>query len=194
MPSYYDAHVGEYDQKFLSGRERSRDRKERAILGSMLPRRRAKVLDIGCGTGRMTSFLHALGYDVLGVDASPNMLKEARRKHPEIRFELLDIEREKPKEKYDIVNMTRLFFHLRNQEGALKNALSCLNRNGIIIFDFLNRNSLSPLMFSIIGIYNRTPVHFNTIAELERMLGKATVLERRKIGHTGRIFIKAQRS
>lgn len=35
------------------------------------------VLDLGCGTGKMTFALRELGYDMTGVDISPEMLAEA---------------------------------------------------------------------------------------------------------------------
>ncbi len=38
------------------------------------------VLDLGCGTGKMTELLSAAGYDMIGVDGSPDMLEEAQEK------------------------------------------------------------------------------------------------------------------
>lgn len=35
------------------------------------------MLDIGCGTGRYCSILNEVGYDVLGVDISPDQLQYA---------------------------------------------------------------------------------------------------------------------
>jgi len=40
----------------------------------------ATVLDVGCGTGTLTAKLAAYGYDMIGVDASPEMLSCAQRK------------------------------------------------------------------------------------------------------------------
>ena len=38
------------------------------------------VLELGCGTGSMTELLSGLGYDMIGIDASPEMLQEAAGK------------------------------------------------------------------------------------------------------------------
>jgi SAM-dependent methyltransferase len=46
------------------------------------------VADVGCGSGRVTSHLHALGLDVFGIDLSQGMLAIARRDHPGLRFEV----------------------------------------------------------------------------------------------------------
>lgn len=42
-----------------------------------LPARPVLVLDLACGTGSMTHALAARGYDMIGVDRSPEMLSEA---------------------------------------------------------------------------------------------------------------------
>ncbi|OZF40822.1 SAM-dependent methyltransferase [Rhodococcus sp. 14-2496-1d] len=44
------------------------------------------VLEVGCGSGRVTAELHRLGLDVAGIDLSPNMIEVARREHPHLRF------------------------------------------------------------------------------------------------------------
>jgi SAM-dependent methyltransferase len=42
--------------------------------------------DIGCGSGRHTSWLNKVGLPTVGYDASEGLLAEARRLHPQIRF------------------------------------------------------------------------------------------------------------
>lgn len=45
------------------------------------------VADLGCGPGRVTAHLHALGVDAFGIDLSPGMIAVARRTHPGLRFD-----------------------------------------------------------------------------------------------------------
>jgi SAM-dependent methyltransferase len=41
-----------------------------------------RVLDVGCGPGRVAGLLHDRGLDVIGIDLSPGMIEIARRDHP----------------------------------------------------------------------------------------------------------------
>lgn len=50
----------------------------------------ARCLDLGCGNGTLTAELAARGLDVVGMDASPEMIELARATHPELRFVLGD--------------------------------------------------------------------------------------------------------
>lgn len=45
------------------------------------------VVDLGCGSGRWAEALGDAGYDVLGVDLSPHMIRLARKRAPLARFE-----------------------------------------------------------------------------------------------------------
>ena len=54
---------------------------EAAFLESLLPAP-ARVLDAGCGTGRVATQLTSLGYHCVGVDADPDMLAVAQRRDP----------------------------------------------------------------------------------------------------------------
>jgi len=44
------------------------------------------VLDLGCGPGRLTGHLQALGLAVSGLDLSPGMVAVARARHPSLDF------------------------------------------------------------------------------------------------------------
>jgi SAM-dependent methyltransferase len=69
---------------------------ERAVLGLFGDLTRAADLgttvgDIGCGAGRLEPYLAARGLAPRGIDLSPEMIRVARRDHPEFGFEGTDL-------------------------------------------------------------------------------------------------------
>jgi SAM-dependent methyltransferase len=63
---------------------------DRAMLAGFagLVQRHGVVADIGCGTGATSRMLADIGLDVVGIDLSPNMIAEARRLNPDLRFQV----------------------------------------------------------------------------------------------------------
>lgn len=53
---------------------------EARLVDAMLPRG-ARVLDAGCGPGRLAGALHLRGHDVTGVDVDPELVEAARVDH-----------------------------------------------------------------------------------------------------------------
>lgn len=54
---------------------------EARLVDAMLPRA-SRVLDAGCGTGRVGSHLAEAGHVVVGVDVDPVLIAAARQDHP----------------------------------------------------------------------------------------------------------------
>lgn len=54
---------------------------EARLVDAMVPRG-ARILDAGCGPGRVGSELHALGHTVVGVDVDPVLIEAATVDHP----------------------------------------------------------------------------------------------------------------
>jgi SAM-dependent methyltransferase len=63
---------------------------EARLLDAMLPRR-SRVLDAGCGPGRVGAELAARGHLVVGVDADAALIEAARVDHPESVWLLADL-------------------------------------------------------------------------------------------------------
>ena len=54
---------------------------EARLVDAMLPRG-ARILDAGCGPGRVGGELHARGHTVVGVDVDPVLIAAAEQDHP----------------------------------------------------------------------------------------------------------------
>jgi trans-aconitate 2-methyltransferase len=81
------------------------------LLANVLPRPDMSVVDLGCGTGELTIELHRRlkARETIGIDSSEDMLARARAIVPDsivdatLKFEKQDIEKWKPKQKFDLV-------------------------------------------------------------------------------------------
>ncbi|HNP56557.1 MAG TPA: class I SAM-dependent methyltransferase [Gordonia sp. (in: high G+C Gram-positive bacteria)] len=52
-----------------------------------------RIIDVGCGPGQWTRFLHGAGAYIAGVDVVPEFIDEARRAHDGLEFRLGDARR-----------------------------------------------------------------------------------------------------
>ncbi|MBU4242924.1 MAG: methyltransferase domain-containing protein, partial [Proteobacteria bacterium] len=72
-----------YEQWFDTAEGRFALDCETRLLQSVLagwPRRGHKLLELGCGTGLILEMLYQMGFDVTGLDNSPEMIMAARRR------------------------------------------------------------------------------------------------------------------
>ncbi|WP_433824935.1 class I SAM-dependent methyltransferase [Actinoplanes sp. CA-015351] len=75
---------------------------EARMIDAMVPRG-ARILDAGCGTGRVGGRLAASGHTVTGVDLDPELIEEARRNHPGVRWQVGDLSELSLGETFDVV-------------------------------------------------------------------------------------------
>jgi len=75
---------------------------EATLCESLVPTG-SRVLDAGCGTGRVAIRLHQRGYRCVGVDLDASMLDVARSRAPEVRWVLADLTGLELAEEFDLV-------------------------------------------------------------------------------------------
>ncbi len=81
----------EYAARFAELAERGQDVHGEARLCATLVPPGSRVLDAGCGTGRVLIQLAQLGYDGVGVDQDASMLDVARRNAPRLTWLRADL-------------------------------------------------------------------------------------------------------
>jgi SAM-dependent methyltransferase len=81
----------EYAARFASLAASGTDIHGEATLCTSLVPIGARVLDAGCGTGRVAIRLAELGYTCVGVDSDPSMLEEARAASADVTWLLRDL-------------------------------------------------------------------------------------------------------
>ena len=101
---------------------------------------RAKtILDIGCGTGHLTTRLHNDGCEVYGIDFSQEMLKKAQEKMPHAHLMQYDFTFGLPpawkNTKFDSIISTYALHHLDNKQklALIKDLNRQLNKGGVMV-------------------------------------------------------------
>ena len=101
-----------------------------------------RVLDAGCGTGRVAIELAARGFDVVGVDADRSMLDTARAKAPSMQWILADLALWDPSGAgagFDIVVMAgnvMIFVAPGTEAAVLERVVAATAPGGLVIAGF----------------------------------------------------------
>ena len=122
-----------------------------SLLDAIKAKPGAKVLDLGFGTAKLTQKLYDAGYEISGLDFSPEMCRIAQEKMPKARLFCFDFAQGLPAvfkdARFDIIVSSYAFHHV---PGSLKPArivewYDALNPGGMILIGdvaFLNEQSL----------------------------------------------------
>ncbi len=108
-----------------------------AVL-SLLPPPPGRLLDLGCGMGWTSVFFARRGYDVVGVDISPDKIAGANlrkeREHADtVRFEVCDYEGLAYQDEFDCAVFFDSLHHAMDEELALRMAFRALKPGGVCL-------------------------------------------------------------
>ncbi|HKY04478.1 MAG TPA: class I SAM-dependent methyltransferase, partial [Blastocatellia bacterium] len=73
------------------------------VIELLAPASRERILDLGCGTGHLSAQIAGRGAEVTGIDLSAEMIDQARRLYPDIRFLVADATSFRSDERFDAV-------------------------------------------------------------------------------------------
>lgn len=100
----------------------------RPVIDLLKPIAGEKVLDLGCGNGRLTKELLELGLDVVGVDSSPQMVEAAAENGVDAR--LMDAERLDFHEEFDAVISNAALHWMADQYAVTRGVWNALKPGG----------------------------------------------------------------
>ena len=95
-----------------------------------------KVLDIGCGTGVLTNEIAKFANEVIGIDASIDMIDKAKILYPKIEFDVMDACSLPWNEYFDVVFSNAVFHFIQSQEKLLDSVHKSLVKNGLLACEF----------------------------------------------------------
>ncbi|UWU15406.1 methyltransferase [Rhizobium sullae] len=141
--------VGDAYQRYSDGiRGRIRHELVFEVVASLAPAG-GTILDMGCGDGEISARLSEAGFRVLGIDASPEMLRRANLRKAELpeqvrgRLEFApgDITDFASEHLFDAVCCHGVLMYLDDSAAAIRNLASHVTRGGLL--SILTKNALS---------------------------------------------------
>jgi malonyl-CoA O-methyltransferase len=100
------------------------------------------ILEIGCGTGKNTSFLSQIGHRVHALDFSPGMIDKAREKvrAENVTFSIADLTQRWPCEKgaYDLIVCNLVLEHIEDLSFIFAEAFRVLEEKGRFLINELH--------------------------------------------------------
>lgn len=161
----------------------------------------ANVLDIGFGTGVLTTKLYNNGYRITGIDFSKNMICIAQQKMPKALLLHWDFINGLPEEikdyRFDFIISTYAIHHLNDSEKVdfISSLIPLLNVNGKILLgdvSFKTRDELEKCKVKYEEYWDKDEVYF-VAEEIKKKLKNECLSEYVKISHCAGVLIISKR-
>ena len=112
----------------------------------------ARVLDVGCGHGRLLRLLARFGFgDYLGVDISSEAVERARALAiPGTRFDVVDMNRWDASERFDAVLFNESLYYAKDPGAVFTRAVGWLSEEGIVIVSTFRQSPGSRKIWSAV--------------------------------------------
>ena len=166
-----------YDLRFSSFEYANRLQLERAtsILEALRKADLAKprILDFGCGPGWLSNILNTFGPTV-GIDLSPEAIKEAKKQYPGVSFEAVDVfQWNFPRGAFDVVVSQEVLEHVDDQPRYLGMAADLLTDRGFLILTTPNAPSMMAMPEKERIAWSNQPIeNWVTMSELRALLAR----------------------
>jgi trans-aconitate 2-methyltransferase len=140
--------------KFQEGRTRA----ARDLLAQVPLERAARIIDLGCGPGNSTELLVARyrDADVVGVDSSPDMLTQARKRLPACRFVNADLSTWTSADRVDLLFASGVFQWVPDHRSVLSRLVKALSEGGVLAIQIPDITEIPSVMI-MRNVANRGP-------------------------------------
>jgi SAM-dependent methyltransferase len=119
------------------------------IINSTQPNETSIIADIGCGTGHHVANLAGKNLNVIGVDISPSMIREAKQKYPQYNFRVGDALDSGMFQYNSLTHVLCLYFtiyYFNDKRHFFDNCMDWLMPGGFLIVHLVNRETFDPIL------------------------------------------------
>jgi SAM-dependent methyltransferase len=120
-----------------------------SIISNTKPTSKSIILDVGSGTGHHVASLSSKGYNVIGIDKSEAMIKEAKERFPNLSFELGDVLNSELFLYNSFTHILCLYFtiyFIKDKRKFFSNCMDWLKHGGTLIIHLVDREKFDPIL------------------------------------------------
>ena len=119
------------------------------VIKTVMEPRRARVLDIGSGTGNHLRILNNNKVDVTGIELSPSMVSKSKEKHPEIKVlngDAMDSMIFPGNSFTHIQCLSMTLYYIKNKKQLFENCYRWLMPGGYLSIHLVNKDKFNPIL------------------------------------------------
>jgi len=109
-----------------------------------------RILDLGCGTGHLAKKIQEHGAEVIGIDASPEMIAQAKENYPDLDFSVANGADFSFDEPFDAVFTNATLHWIHDADGVIKSVYKALKPGGRFVGEFGGKGN-NQLMMAATG-------------------------------------------
>lgn len=149
----------EYKEFWVGSQRRNLDELEHAIVRSQLTSSGCRIIDVGCGYGRLADCYMDHFQQVFMVDGSMSLLRQAYEKFGEQAIYIACDVTNLPfrTASFDAVLMIRVFHHIQDSRTCLSELHRLLSNNGRFVFSYRNKKNMLRVIQWLIGKNKENP-------------------------------------
>jgi len=114
-----------------------------------------RVLDLGCGTGYLANEIKQQGAQVIGADASPEMVTKARATYPEVDFEVVDGTSFHFDEPFDAVFSNATLHWIKDADAVINNVYNTLKPGGRFVAEMGGKGNMKHIIAATLQVLNK---------------------------------------
>jgi ubiquinone/menaquinone biosynthesis C-methylase UbiE len=141
----YSLYEGVEYKQFWTGRQRQKlDELEHALVSDLLPVSGRRIIDVGCGYGRLADCYMGRFQQVIMVDGSMSLLRQALEKTSGQAIYIASDVTHLPfrAASFDAVLMIRVFHHIEDSQTCLSELHRLLCNDGRFVFSYSNKQNV----------------------------------------------------
>ena len=119
------------------------------LVELLAPQPGERILDLGCGTGRLAGEISKAGAETVGVDIDPSMIEKARDAYPDVEFVVADGARYTCDEPFDAVFSNAAIHWMKDTHGVMATLGEILRPGGRLVVELGGKGNIAGIIRAV---------------------------------------------